>query len=90
MQVTRLVAFLAAAAGSSSSSSNGALAFSAAGDIAHEIRGLDLDLGVGSAGLPLVVPRQTGSNKNLQTFTGALGGIKADAVRTWRHCLLAR
>lgn len=79
MQITRL-AFLVAAA-SSSSSGGGALASSPA-DMAYEIRGLDLGVG-GAGGLPLVVPRQTGTtnnNKNLQTFTGALGGIKADAV----------
>lgn len=49
--------------------SSGALA-SAGPDLVHEIQGRFHDA--------LLMPRQ--NTKNLQTFTGALGGIKADAV----------
>lgn len=51
-------------------SSGGALA-SAGPDLVHEIRGRFHDA--------LLMPRQKATG-NLQTFTGALGGIKADAV----------
>lgn len=74
MQVIQLVLLAAAAAAR-------ALASSPHVDITHEMRGL---------GDPLVLAARAtasaagvsaaGTNKNLQTFTGALGGIKADAV----------
>lgn len=40
------------------------------------------DLGVGEmlGGGSVLFPRQAATGQNLQTFTGALGGIKADAV----------
>lgn len=65
---------------------------SSPGDMAHDIRGVgsgSVDLDVGDS-LPLLLARQNSggvAGKNLQTFTGALGGIKADAVSTYIHCL---
>lgn len=58
--------------------SSGALA-SAGPDLVHEIQGRFHDA--------LLMPRQ--NTKNLQTFTGALGGIKADAVSAFFLTLVA-
>lgn len=72
MQLTRFTLVAAAVFGS------GPTALASSGsDIANEIRAAGAGLAAAGAAL-FVETRQTG--KNLQTFTGALGGIKADAV----------
>lgn len=75
MQVIRLVLLAAAAAAR-------ALASSPHVDITHEMRGLGdpLVLAARATASAAAGVSAAGTNKNLQTFTGALGGIKADAV----------
>lgn len=74
MQLTRFTLVAAAAFG------NGALA-SSAPDIANEIRAGAAGFGAGAGAALFLDMRQSG--KNLQTFSGALGGIKADAVSSY-------
>lgn len=76
MQVTRVVVLAAAVAAR-------ALASSPHVDITHEMRGLGDPLVLAAratASAAAVGAAGAAGNKNLQTFTGALGGIKAAAV----------